>query len=112
MSKPQREAARRSLSMRWESSGCSERELGLGLILVRLILVRRLAMRAAGVAGFGAGTKRVVDDRLDRARAAPALHAAAEATIDVLGIPHHVGADGMANIVVAEDVAGTDDHES
>ena len=72
-----------------------------------------LAVRAARAAGLGAGAKRFVDDGLDGACAATAFGAAAEASIDLLRMARQVtsGADGIADIVVAEDVAGTDDHE-
>ena len=71
-------------------------------------------MRTAGLAGFCASAEGVVDDRLDGACAPAALGAAAEAAIDLLGIAQRVvsSADGMANIVVAEDVTGADDHET
>jgi hypothetical protein len=57
---------------------------------------------------------RLVDDRLDGARAAAAFGAAAKAIKDLLGIAQRVAGrvHGMANIVVAEDIAGTDDHET
>lgn len=59
-------------------------------------------------------TIRLVDDRLDGARAAAAFGAAAKAVIDLLGIAQRVvgRVHGVANIVVAEDIAGTDDHET
>ena len=89
-------------------SRCGEREFGpiLGDI-------RGPAMRAAGLTGLGAVAKRLVNDRLDGARAAAAFGAATEAAIDLLDVAQRVvsGADGMADIVVAEDVAGADDHE-
>ena len=72
-------------------------------------------MRASGLAGLGAGPERVVDDGLDRARATAAFGTAAEAVIDMLGMPHHnivSTIDGIADIVVAEDVAGTNNHEN
>jgi hypothetical protein len=80
----------------------------------RLRLGRCLAVRASGAAGLGAGAERLIDDGLDGARASAALGAAAEASIDLLGIAGKVlgGADGAANIVVAEDVAGTNDHKN
>lgn len=45
----------------------------------------RLAMRAAGTAGLGAGAEGLVNDGLDGARAPPALGAATEASIELLG---------------------------
>jgi hypothetical protein len=79
------------------------------------LVVRRVAaVRAAGAALLGAGTKRFFDDRLDGASAAAAFGAAAEATVNLLGIPRQVRscADSITDIVVAQDVAGTDDHET
>ena len=70
-----------------------------------------VAVRAARATGLGAGTQRFVDDGLDGARATAAFGAAAEASIDLFGIARHTGMDGIADIMVAEDVAGTDDHE-
>jgi hypothetical protein len=69
-------------------------------------------MRTAGAAFLGAGAERFVDDGLDRARAAAALGAATEAPINLLGISRQVRSrtHGIPDIVVAEDVAGTDDH--
>ena len=57
----------------------------------------------------GAG---LVDDGLDGPCAATAFHDAAKATMDMLGMTQHIvsGTDGIADIMVAEDVAGTDDH--
>ena len=92
----------------WVGSGNGERELdkdgrvGPGL-----------AVRAARTAGFGASAKRLVDDGLDGARAPAAFGAAAEATIDLLGIARQIFrcVDGATDIVVRDDVAGTDNHE-
>jgi hypothetical protein len=88
-------------------SGSSERELGMDMGC-RV----GVAVRASGTAGLGAGTQRLVDDGLDGAGAAATLGAAAEAAIDLLGIARQVirGADGAADIVIAKDVAGTDNH--
>ena len=72
-----------------------------------------VAVRAARAARLGARAQRFVDNGLDGARTASAFGAAAEASIDLLGIARHARGclDGIANIMVAEDVAGTDDHE-
>ena len=72
------------------------------------------AVRTSGLTGLGAGAKRIVDDGFDGSRAASAFHAAAKAAIDMLGMAQCiVGAtDGAPDIVVADDVAGTDDHEN
>jgi hypothetical protein len=72
------------------------------------------AVRASGTADLGAGAQGLVYDGLDGPRAAAAFGAAAEAAIDLLGIARKVfrRADGTADIVVAEDVAGTNNHEN
>ena len=72
-----------------------------------------LAVRAAGAAGLGAGAQRLVDDGLDGARAPAAFGAAAEAAIDLLGIARQIvrRVDDAADIVVADDVTGTNNHE-
>ena len=71
-----------------------------------------LAVRTSGAAGLGAGTQRLIDDRLDGARASAAFGATTETAIDLLGTTREIvrGADGVADIVVAEDVAGANDH--
>jgi hypothetical protein len=73
-----------------------------------------VAVRTAGAAGLGAGAKRFIDDSLDGTCAPAAFGAAAEATIDLLWITRQVRscAYGIPNIVVAKDVAGTNDHNS
>lgn len=88
-----------------------EREFGrLGVVLIGSM--RMAGMGTAGAAGLGAGTERLVDDRLDGARAAAAFGTAAEAAVHLLGIACHgpAGTHGIADIVVAEDVTGTDNH--
>lgn len=72
------------------------------------------AVRAAGAAGLGAGTQRLLDNALDGARAAAAFGAAAETAIDLLGIAGEVfrTIDRTADIVVGQDVAGTNDHKT
>jgi len=71
-------------------------------------------VRAAGTAFLGAGAEGFIDDGLDRARATAAFGAAAEATINLFRISRQVRgcAYGTADIVVAQNVAGTDDHET
>jgi N-acyl-D-aspartate/D-glutamate deacylase len=71
------------------------------------------AMRASGMAGLGASTESVVNDRFDSARTSATFSAATEAAIELLGIAWKVfrGVDGIADIVVAEDVAGTNNHK-
>ena len=72
------------------------------------------AVRAARAALLGAGAKCFVDDGLDGAGAPAAFGATAEATIDLFRIPRHVQSctHRSTDIVVAQDVAGTDDHET
>ena len=74
----------------------------------------RGAVRAAGAAGLGASAQGIVDDGRDGARAAAAFGAAAEATVNLLGIPGEVfrAIDRTADIVVGEDVTGTNNHGS
>ena len=72
-----------------------------------------LAVRASGMAGLGASPESVVNDRFDGARTSATFSAATEAAIELLGIARKVfrGVDGIADIVVAEDVAGTNNHK-
>ncbi len=108
MAEPNRPGERHYLVISADS-GSRERELGVG---VRLYA--GLAVRASGAAGLGAGAEGLVDDGLDGARASAAFGAAAEATIDLLGIAGKVrrSVDGAADILVADDVTGTNDHEN
>jgi hypothetical protein len=71
------------------------------------------AVRASGMASLGAGSKSVVNDRFDGAGTSATFSAATEAAIELLGIAWKVfrGVDGIADIVVAEDVAGTNNHK-
>ena len=83
---------------------------------LRRLVIRgvAVAVRAARAADLGAGAQRFVDDGLDRARATAAFGAAAEAAVDLLRISRQVPScpHGIADILVAEDVAGTDNHET
>src|SRR2546423_1165592 len=85
-----------------------------GSFLRGLVIGRVAAVRAAGAAFLGAGAERFVDDGLDGARAPAAFGAAAEATVNLLRIPRQVRGctDGTTDIFVAQDVAGTDNHET
>jgi hypothetical protein len=78
------------------------------------LVICGVTVRAAGAALLGAGAKRFIDDGLDGARASAAFGAAAEATVDLFRISRQVRSRtyGIADIVVAQDVAGTDDHET
>lgn len=90
-----------------------EREGG-GDFLRGLVIGRLAGVHAIRAAFLGAGAEGFVDDGLDRACAATAFGAAAEAAVNLLGIPRQVRccADGAPDIVVAQDVAGTDNHET
>ena len=97
-------------------SGSSfEGELAVHLrVRFRQVRDRLAAVRASGAAGLGARTERVVNDGLDGARASSTFGAATEAAVDLLGIARKRFrcVDGVADIVVAEDVAGTNNHEN
>ena len=84
-----------------------EREIAGGLVI-------GMAVRTAGAAGLGTGAERLVDDGLDGARASAAFGAAAEATIDLLRITRQFagGDHSIADIVVADDVTGTNNHRN
>ena len=90
-----------------------ERE-GRGLFLRGLVVGGVAAVRAAGAALLGAGAERFVDDGLDGARAPAAFGAAAEATVNLFRISRQVRGCtyGITDILVAQNVAGTDDHET
>jgi hypothetical protein len=70
-------------------------------------------MRAPGTAGLGASSQSLVDDGLEGTGAATAFSAATEAAIDLLCAARKIfrGADGTTDIVVTEDVAGTNNHK-
>ena len=86
-------------------SAGGEREVAGGLVI-------RVAVRTAGAAGLGAGAERLVNDGLDGTRASAAFGAAAEATVNLLRVARQFacGDHGIADIVVAEDVTGTNNH--
>jgi len=70
-------------------------------------------MGAPGAAGFGAGPESFIHDFADGARATAALCAAPEAAIDLSRRPGRllcIG-DDAAHVVVAQHIAGTDDHQ-
>jgi hypothetical protein len=71
-----------------------------------------LTMWAAGAAGLGAGTERLVNDGLYSARAPAAFCAATETAVNLLGIARKRirGADGTADVMVGEDITGADNH--
>ena len=83
-------------------------------VCIRRVRNRLAAVRASGAAGLGARTESVVNDGLDGTRASATLGAATETAVDLLGIARKRfrSVDGVADIVVAEDVAGTNNHEN
>jgi len=89
--------------------GVSGRREGVFDLLIGLGF-RGAVLRAIGATGFGA---RFVNDGLDGAGAAAAFGAAAEAAIDFLGASRKARGSihGIADVMVAQDVAGTNDHE-
>ena len=90
-------------------SGGREREPGVGM---RLGV--GLAVRAPGLAGLGAGSESLFNDGFDCADAATAFDAATQAAVDLPSIARKLfrRLDSAADIVVADDVAGTDNHEN
>ena len=106
--KRNRAAARRSRNCNGSRglevrSGASGR-LGLGNVRVRAI----------GGTFPGAGAKCVLDDLVDGAGAAATFGAATEAAIDLPGRARQSrrGADRAADVVIAQNIAGTDDQGS
>ena len=76
-------------------------------------IFRDSAMRAAGTTGLGASPQSLVDNGLEGACTAAAFGATTETAVDLLGAAREIirGADGVADIVVAEDVTGTNNHK-
>jgi hypothetical protein len=68
-------------------------------------------MRGAAAAGRAAG-EGFVHDLADGAQAAAALGAAAEAAVDLRGGTRRRRIHGGTHLMVAQDVAGTDNHET
>jgi hypothetical protein len=69
-------------------------------------------VRASRSALLGAGAKRILDDLVDGAGAATAFGAATEAAIDLPCRARQPGgrsADRAADVVIAQNIAGTDD---
>jgi hypothetical protein len=90
-------------------SGGGQREFGMD---VRFRGRLAVAVRTPRATGLGANAEGFVDDGFDGARASSAFGAAAEAAIDLLGTARQAirGADSVADIMVGQDVAGTDNH--
>jgi hypothetical protein len=80
---------------------------------VAIIVTVSLAVGASAAAGLGAGAKRFLKDVLDGARTTAALGAATETSVELLGIAGKVvrATNRVADIVIGQDVAGTNDHE-
>ena len=96
-------------SVQWNQrlSGSGEREF------VSRFVGHIMAVRAARAAGLGAGAERLVDDGLDGACTTAAFGAAAEAAVNLLGMTRKIRCcvNGIADVMVAQDVARTDNHE-
>jgi hypothetical protein len=86
-------------------SGCRECE--------RIVIRHGLVMPAAGKAAIDAGAERLLDDRGDGPRTTATFGAATETAINLLGVPGKLVriVDGMPDVVVAQDVTGTNNHE-
>src|SRR3954452_21360873 len=84
-----------------------------GGLLERVPALRRQPVRAFGRTRIGAGAESLIDNGLDGARASATLGTAAETSINLLGIARKVlgGVDCVTNVVVAEHVTGTNNHE-
>jgi hypothetical protein len=72
------------------------------------------AVPTPGLAGFRAVTERRFNDALHGACTATAFNAATEAAVDLPRIARKIlcRIHGTADIVVAKDIAGTDNHEN
>jgi len=106
-------ARAKSLTIQYDVGRLASRDRKIGRRR-RLGVAMGVAVRAAGAAGLGASAQCLVDDGLDGSRAAAALGAAAEAAVELLGVAGKAlvlrGLDDTADVVVAQHVAGTDDH--
>ena len=96
-------------------SGCgnlADRQLGRHM---RVGVVLRVVRRMGASSGTlpGAGTQRVLDDLVDGAGAATAFGAAAKAAIDLPCCARTIGrgADRAADVIIAQNIAGTDDQD-
>jgi hypothetical protein len=93
--------------------GTSERRRGRELAMA-VGIFRDPAMRAAGTTGLGASPQSLVDNGLEGARAAAAFGATTETAVNLLGATGKItrSTDGVADIVVSQDVAGTNNHKN
>ena len=71
-----------------------------------------VAVGTARMTGLGASAERLVNDALDGARTSPTFSGATETAVNLLGIARQVfrGANGITDIVIGQDVAGTNNH--
>jgi hypothetical protein len=76
--------------------------LGISLVL--------LGMRAARTTSLRAGPKGLVHDLLDGPRTAAALGAAAKTAVDLSGSARQILGHDIADVVVGQDVTGTNNH--
>ncbi len=63
-----------------------------------------------GAAAAGRRCQGLIDDATDRACATAALRTAAKAAVDLAGAPGRCVLHDATHVVVADHVAGTDDH--
>ncbi len=87
--------------------------MGLGRQIGRAMVVRMsLGVRTPRAARLGAGAKRFIHDFANRARATPTLGAASQTAIDLTGGSRDIlrAGHGSSDIVVCQDVTGTNDH--
>ena len=89
------------------NSGSREGEFGSGRRLGR-----GMAVGATGLAGQGTDAEGLVNDALDGACATAAFGTATKAAIKLLGAPRKVvcGIHGVAHVVIAQHIAGTNNH--
>jgi hypothetical protein len=89
------------------SDRSGERKLAVGMFIFR-----EPAMWASGAARLRASPQGLVDNGLEGARASAAFGATTETAINLLGATRQIigSADSVADIIVAEDVAGTNNH--
>jgi hypothetical protein len=71
-------------------------------------------MGAADLAGPGTGSKRLINNRLDGPCAAATFRTAAEAAIQLLRTARQLlrRGDGVAYVLIADDVTGTHNHRN
>jgi hypothetical protein len=77
-------------------------------------MFRDLVMRTTGTASLCASPQSLVDYGLEGARASAAFGATTETAVNLLGATGKIirSTDGVADIVVGKDVAGTNNHKN